>query len=273
MNPVSEVSFCAMAQADRAPRSRAVVRARSRGAVQAGRSRSISNVTRGRPIEAYALLFGAKHGFAMGRHLVSFFLISPVVLACGSGDASTDAATCTEMPPLICDGCCGAKYAADQCQNGEWFCRPLGVACIRCDAGFAEAATDAPPGDTTGVDTSDGDVTVDDAGAIVYGDAGICATCGPASVCVEDQTIGGPDAGPPDDGGNCPTGYVPSENRNACVRPPSFHCAALPATCYPPGGAAPAHCACAPSLCPISSPNGQCTDLSPSLMQCLIRLA
>jgi hypothetical protein len=58
------------------------------------------------------------------------------------GDASGDAAMCTGTPPVICDGCCGTKYAADQCLDGAWTCRPSGAACVMCDAG-----TDSAPGD------------------------------------------------------------------------------------------------------------------------------
>jgi hypothetical protein len=60
------------------------------------------------------------------------------------GDASGDA-PCPGTPPLICNGCCGAKYAADQCTNGTWTCLPLGIACVICDAG-----TDGSPGDASG---------------------------------------------------------------------------------------------------------------------------
>jgi hypothetical protein len=50
---------------------------------------------------------------------------------------------CTGTPPLICDGCCGAKYAADECLNGAWACKPRGVSCVACDAGVDATGTDA----------------------------------------------------------------------------------------------------------------------------------
>ncbi|MDP9001586.1 MAG: hypothetical protein M3O46_15915, partial [Myxococcota bacterium] len=41
----------------------------------------------------------------------------------GGHDATaSDATTCTGTAPVICNGCCGNKYAADQCTNGVWSC-------------------------------------------------------------------------------------------------------------------------------------------------------
>jgi|CZKU01.1.fsa_nt_gi hypothetical protein len=59
------------------------------------------------------------------------------------GDASSDSATCTGLPPLVCDGCCGRKYAADACLDGTWACQPLGEACAICDAGVTDSGDDA----------------------------------------------------------------------------------------------------------------------------------
>jgi hypothetical protein len=92
------------------------------------------------------------------RHLLfSALLLVPVlVAACTSSsgpgndalaDGSSDSTTCTGAPPVICDGCCGAKYAADDCQNGVWSCRPRGVFCIACDSGTADSGAGDAGGD------------------------------------------------------------------------------------------------------------------------------
>jgi hypothetical protein len=63
------------------------------------------------------------------------------IVACSSTNGSSDSG-CTGTPPLTCNGCCGAKYAADRCAGGVWTCAPLGVACAMCDAGGADSAVD-----------------------------------------------------------------------------------------------------------------------------------
>jgi hypothetical protein len=64
-----------------------------------------------------------------------------------------DAATCPGTPPVVCDGCCGNKYAADSCANGAWTCPPLKEACGICDAGTDAADSDASAGDANGEGT------------------------------------------------------------------------------------------------------------------------
>jgi hypothetical protein len=73
--------------------------------------------------------------------LVSLFVAACSSTSATSPDASSDAGTCTGMPPLICDGCCGSKYAAD-CLDGAWTCAALGIACVVCDAGSTDSAPD-----------------------------------------------------------------------------------------------------------------------------------
>ena len=89
----------------------------------------------------------------MPRALFSALLVPFLIAACSSSsptttdtqtDASSDSPACTGTPPVTCDGCCGSKYAADDCVDGVWSCRPLGGACIACDAGVTDAAADAP---------------------------------------------------------------------------------------------------------------------------------
>src|SRR5258708_27192586 len=60
-----------------------------------------------------------------------------------ASDGPGDSSTCTGTPPVICNGCCGSKYAADQWVNGTWACTPRAIACIKCDA----ATSDSPAGD------------------------------------------------------------------------------------------------------------------------------
>jgi hypothetical protein len=90
---------------------------------------------------------------SMRNLLFSALLLPLLVAACSSSstpsgdglmDGSTDSATCTGTAPLICDGCCGSKYAADDCVDGTWSCRARGGACDICDAGATDSgATDA----------------------------------------------------------------------------------------------------------------------------------
>ena len=103
---------------------------------------------------------------------------------------------------------------------------------------------------------------------VYVGDGGVCDGCGGGSVCVEDQTIGGA-AVYPDDAGHCPAGRVMvPQAPNFCSPVPTFHCAALPAACNtPPGSVAVAHCVCASNLCQAGT---MCSDLSPTLMECLL---
>ena len=105
-----------------------------------------------------------------------------------------------------------------------------------------------------------------DAMTVVSGDAGICGSCGPTSVCVESQTLGGAVI-VPDDAGQCPQGRVLSAGPPArCDLAPSYACRLLPAACNTaPGSTAIAHCTCAASLCQAGD---RCTDVSPTLMLC-----
>jgi hypothetical protein len=121
-------------------------------------------------------------------------------------------------------------------------------------------AVDAPVVDAT---VSDAPI---DRGGSAGGDAGVCATCGVGSVCVEDQTEGGA-IRLPNDAGQCQEGYFIVPGGLATCSPlPSFHCAQLPAACNTaPGSIAVAHCVCAPNLCTAAT----CTDLTPTLVQCL----
>ena len=100
----------------------------------------------------------------------------------------------------------------------------------------------------------------------VYGDAGVCTSCAVGSVCVEDIVSGGA-LFLVTDGGQCPSGRIPSGvTPNVCVTPPTYHCAPLPAGCNTaPGSVAVAHCTCAPALCPTSD---VCADPTPTLMTC-----
>jgi hypothetical protein len=95
-----------------------------------------------------------------------------------------------------------------------------------------------------------------------------CANCTSGQVCVVDQTVGGA-VFFPDDAGNCPNGrvIVPAAP-GKCSPPPTYHCANLPATCNTaPGSTAIAHCVCAKELCTGGT---MCSDLTPTLMQCLL---
>jgi hypothetical protein len=91
------------------------------------------------------------------RNSIAFLLISLLAPACSStsdtganapADASGDSGTCTGLPPSICQGCCGSTYAADECVNGTWVCRPLGIACTQCDSGVTDAAASDGSGDS-----------------------------------------------------------------------------------------------------------------------------
>lgn len=138
-------------------------------------------------------------------------------------------------------------------------------------SGAGSGATDAATLDSTARDSTieAGDAGEDGASQTTGSDAdATCATCGAGSVCVENQTIGGA-VFRPDDAGQCPAGriIVPAAP-NFCSLPPTFNCALLPSACATaPGSTAVAHCTCAPSLC---SAGRQCTDLTPTLMRCLL---
>ncbi len=134
----------------------------------------------------------------------------------------------------------------------------------------SSGGVDAAAGDSTTPDSAAQatDAEADETSPIIEGDAGTCATCGTGHVCVENQTVGGARI-LPNDAGQCPPGLIVVPNApNACSSPPTFHCAPLPPTCTTaPGSTAIAHCACAPSICAAGE---RCTDLTPTLMQCLL---
>ncbi len=128
-------------------------------------------------------------------------------------------------------------------------------------AGGAQGSGGNPVTDS-GTDGQDG------SSSMVTGDAGICASCGSGHVCVEHRIEGGGLVFP-NDAGVCPDGTVlnPDSPHN-CERTPTYECARLPGACSnPPGTPAPAHCTCAASLCGSFE---QCTDVSPTLMQCAL---
>ncbi len=162
----------------------------------------------------------------MRNLLFPTLLVSLLVVACGStsgtsndsDDASSDSAVCTGIPPLTCDGCCGSKYAADQCLNGAWTCTPLGVACARCDAGTDSAADDSGTCAGTPPATCDGCCGSKYPADLCVNGAWTCAPRG-GGVCI--QCDAGMDAASGDassDSGTC-TGTAPScfgNNSSAC---------------------------------------------------------
>jgi hypothetical protein len=134
---------------------------------------------------------------------------------------------------------------------------------------YSNSLDSQPPATSTG--TTSGSTTSSSASTseTTDGDAGTCPTCDPGSVCVEDQTSGGALV-LPDDAGDCPAGRVATDAgmTRICQVEPTFHCAMLPSACATaPGSTAIAHCTCAPSLC---SGEGMCSDLSPTLVECLL---
>jgi hypothetical protein len=82
-------------------------------------------------------------------------------------------------------------------------------------------------------------------------------TCANGQVCVVDQVHGGALIAP-DDAGMCPSGRVLAGS--VCESPPSYQCAATPASC-----ASGLSCSCATSLC--SNPY-QCTQASAATVHC-----
>ena len=164
-------------------------------------------------------------------------------------------------------GCSGSSGAATGLGS------PDDDASTGSDATRSETADAAPDATSDasadasldGADHGGGDATADSAA----GDAGTCATCGSGSVCVEDQTSGGALI-LPDDAGDCPSGRIPADAgaRVVCESAPTFHCALLPSACTTAAGStAVAHCTCAPALC---SGEGMCSDVTPTLVECLL---
>jgi hypothetical protein len=132
--------------------------------------------------------------------------------------------------------------------------------------GMDAGANDAP--------TTDAKAKADDAGAdsashINNGDAGVCGSCDGASICVENQTIGGA-LFLPNDAGQCSDGrIIVPEAPQSCSSPPSHGCAQLPPACTTAAGSvAVATCVCAPSICAAGR---QCSDPTPTLVRCLLR--
>jgi hypothetical protein len=122
----------------------------------------------------------------------------------------------------------------------------------------SSGGTDGATQDSTTADATGGG---DAAGPV--GDAGVCAMCGPGTVCLEHQVSGGAIFFP-DDAGQCPSGRILSGT--TCIAEPTFQCVTLPGTCSnAPGTPALAHCVCARSLCASAE---QCTDVTPTLMRC-----
>jgi hypothetical protein len=136
------------------------------------------------------------------------------------------------------------------------------------DAGSSSGPKDAAAHDAPALDsaTKVSDARSDAAGDATTGgaDGGACAACGTGSICVEDLTVGGALI-LPDDAGQCPNGRVVVPQSLGCSVPPTFHCAQVPGACTA-GTPAVAHCVCVPSICPASY---MCTDLTPTLTQCL----
>lgn len=94
--------------------------------------------------------------FSMRQLLRSILVTSMLAASCGTPtstmnepiDSTADAAACTGTAPLICDGCCGAKYAADSCVDGIWTCRATGGnACPLCDAAAGDSSASDASGD------------------------------------------------------------------------------------------------------------------------------
>jgi hypothetical protein len=140
-----------------------------------------------------------------------------------------------------------------------------GASSSSSSGGSSGAGGSSGSGGSSGADASASDAGVTDA-QVVYGDAGICGTCGVGHVCVEDIFQGGAQF-LVDDAGQCPGGRIPSGGTpDVCITPPSYHCASLPSACATAAGStAVAHCACAPELCPTAY---QCADPTPTLMTC-----
>jgi hypothetical protein len=166
-------------------------------------------------------------------------------------------------------GCSGSSGAATGLGS------PDDDASTAPDAAQGETSDAAPDAtsDTSADASSDGadhggsDATADG----TAGDAGTCPTCGSGSVCVEDQTSGGALI-LPDDAGACPSGRIPADAGTllVCELAPTFHCAVLPSACTTAlGSTAVAHCTCAPSLC---SGEGMCSDVTPTLVECLLEV-
>jgi hypothetical protein len=137
------------------------------------------------------------------------------------------------------------------------------------DAGSSSSGgADGAAGDSTLPDAGGpaSDSSADSPGSGPAGDAGVCATCHPGTVCLEHQVSGGALI-MPDDAGQCMNGRVLSPGPPAlCVVAPTFQCATLPGACSnPPGTPAIAHCTCATSLCASGE---VCTDVTPTLMRC-----
>ncbi len=91
--------------------------------------------------------------------------------------------------------------------------------------------------------------------------SGCTPPCGPGSVCVRDQVVGGALV-LPDDAGACPVGRHLTGDR--CERDPTFSCAATPAQC---SGAV--DCSCAATLCTQQgSCPYQCTSATSTEVEC-----
>ncbi len=169
---------------------------------------------------------------AMRTHslLLPSLLASLLIAACSSTSdtgSTGDASTCTGTPPVMCDGCCGAKYAADSCESGVWSCRPLGIACVQCDAGADSAPNDAS-GDSAAC-TGTPPLTCDGCCGAKYAadlcDSGVW-TCRPlGAACI--QCDAGADSAPSDASGDSAacTGTAPlcfgSDTSVCCGNDPS----------------------------------------------------
>jgi hypothetical protein len=174
-----------------------------------------------------------------------------VVPACSGGDVS--------VPPET-----GGSTSSSSTSSQMNPCSPHPY----CGA-YSNSLDSQPP--ATSTSTTSGSTTSSSASTseTTDGDAGTCATCGSGSVCVEDQTSGGALI-PPDDAGDCPAGRVVADAgmTRICQAEPTFHCAVLPSACATaPGSTAIAHCTCAPLLC---SGEGMCSDVTPTLVECLL---
>jgi hypothetical protein len=79
---------------------------------------------------------------------VSLLILATLEAACSSSGSTAGSGSCAGTPPLVCDGCCGSKRAADSCVAGTWTCPPT-VSCPTCDAGTDDAGIDATSGCST----------------------------------------------------------------------------------------------------------------------------
>ena len=95
---------------------------------------------------------------------------------------------------VMCGGHSTGSAAKDVCTPGQsTACTvpAVGSECALCDGGLLDSARESLT-DASTVEAPSTDVMSEDVGAITYGDAGICATCGPALCPIGQGFIGSP---------------------------------------------------------------------------------